>query len=219
MRQTLPTGTPAEIARPATEPVRGLVLLPDLGGLRPLFDEHCARLAQDQGWVVVAPEPWPGREQLSIDQRLDAVGTLDDEVVLGDALAAADLCGTESVGVLGFCMGGMFALKAAATGRFDRVVSFYGMVRVPERWRSATQGDPLEAVARAPRTTRVLHLCGTEDPWVAAADLDALEETGAEVVRYPGADHGFAHDRDRPAHRPEDAADAWRRAIDFLTTS
>ena len=37
------------------------------------------------------------------------------------------------VSVLGFCMGGMYALKAAATDRFDRAVSFYGMVRVPER--------------------------------------------------------------------------------------
>ncbi|MBI2708970.1 MAG: dienelactone hydrolase family protein [Actinobacteria bacterium] len=215
MRTTLPTGTPAEVARPDGEPGRGLVLLPDIGGLRPLFDDHAGRLAREQGWVVVVPEPWPGREHLPVEERLESVGSLDDDVVLGDALAAADLCGVEPVGVLGFCMGGMFALKAAATSRFDRAVAFYGMVRLPDRWRSPTQAEPLDAVARAHRT-RVLMLCGTEDPWVSAADLDALELAGAEVVRYPGADHGFAHDSGRPAHRPDAAADAWRRATAFL---
>jgi carboxymethylenebutenolidase len=38
-----------------------------------------------------------------------------------------------------------------------------------------------------------------------------------EVVRYEGADHGFAHDPSRPAHRPDDAADAWRRAVAHLS--
>jgi dienelactone hydrolase len=36
-------------------------------------------------------------------------------------------------------------------------------------------------------------------------------------VRYPDADHGFAHDHSRPAHRPADAADAWARAVAFLS--
>ena len=48
------------------------------------------------------------------------------------------------------------------------------------------------------------------------AALDALEAAGVEVVRYEGADHGFAHDPSRPAHRAGDAADAWRRAIAHL---
>ena len=48
------------------------------------------------------------------------------------------------------------------------------------------------------------------------ADADALAATGAEVVRYPGADHGFVHDPSRPTHRADDAADAWRRVGAFL---
>jgi hypothetical protein len=35
-------------------------------------------------------------------------------------------------------------------------------------------------------------------------------------VRYEGADHGFVHAPDRPTHRADDAADAWRRAIAHL---
>ncbi len=218
MRIELPSGTPAELARPPGPPVRGLVLLPDIGGLRPLFDELCARLAREHGWAVVAPEPWPGRESMGLEERLASVADIDPDAYLADCQAAAEAAGAEPVGVLGFCMGGMFALHAAATGRFDRAVSFYGMVRTPEHWRTAGRPEPLDALtAEGAAAAPVLHLCGTADPWVPAADLDALEATGATVVRYADAEHGFAHDPDRPAYRPADAADAWARAVAFLT--
>lgn len=216
MRITLTSGTPAEIARPDGPAGRGLVVIPDIGGLRPLFDEHVARLAAENGWVVCAFELWPGREDLpTLEDRLAAGGSLDDERVLGDAAAAADATGVEPVGVVGFCMGGMYALKAAGTGRFARAVAFYGMARVPEVWRSPTQGEPLDALA-SPAACPTLHIAGTADPWVPPADLAALEAAGVEVVRYEGADHGFVHAPDRPTHRPDDAADAWRRAIAHL---
>jgi len=216
MRIDLPSGTPAELARPDGVARRGLVLIPDIGGLRPLFDHLCARLADEHGWVVVAPEPWPGRTHLPLEERLTAVGSIDDADILGDCVAAADATGVEPVAVLGFCMGGMVALKAASTDRFDKVVSFYGMVRMPPQWRSTGQAEPLELLARAPGV-EVLAICGTADPWVPVEHLDDLEATGATVVRYEGADHGFVHDPDRPAHRPTDAADAWNRVAAFLT--
>ena len=61
MRIELPSGTAAELAMPESEPTRGLALAPDIMGLRPLFDDLCARLAADHGWAVCAPEPFPGR--------------------------------------------------------------------------------------------------------------------------------------------------------------
>ena len=53
------------------------------------------------------------------------------------------------------------------------------------------------------------------------ADIEALRAAWAdrpdcEIVVYPDADHGFVHDPERPAHRADDAADAWRRALAFL---
>jgi carboxymethylenebutenolidase len=193
------------------------VVLPDIGGLRPLFDDHVARLSRETGWSVCAVELWPGREHLALPERLHAGGSLDDARVLGDAVAAADATGAGTVGILGFCMGGMYAMKATGTGRFACAAAFYGMARVPEMWRSPTQGDPLAALARRGDACPVLEIAGTADPWLPAADLDALEDAGVEVVRYDGADHGFAHDPDRPGHRPDDAADAWRRVLAHLT--
>jgi carboxymethylenebutenolidase len=216
MRITLPSGTPAEIARPDRPADRGLVLIPDIGSLRPLFDDHVARLAAENAWVVCAIDLWGGRDDVpTLEDRLAAGGSLDDRRVLGDAVAAADATGVEPVAVVGFCMGGMYALKAAGTGRFARAVSFYGMGRVPEMWQSPTQGEPLDAL-KGTDACPALEIAGTVDPWLPADDLAALEDAGVEVVRYEGADHGFAHDPSRPAHRPGDAADAWRRATAHL---
>lgn len=214
---TLPSGTPAHRATPSDgrEPGRGLVVIPDIGGLRPLFADLCQKLADDHGWSVCAPEPWPGREDLTLEERLGAVGTLRDDDVLGDVEAAADATDADPVGVIGFCMGGMYAFKAAGTGRFDRAVGFYGMIRIPEQWRSETQGEPLEAL-RSERACPVLAIVGTDDIWTPPDDVDDLEAAGAEVVRYAGAEHGFVHDASRPAHRADYAADAWRRVVRWL---
>ena len=217
MRIDLSTGTTAELARPEGAATRGVVLHPDIGGLRPLFDEMCDRLAREHGWAVCAPEPFPGRESMTLEERMAAVAGLDDETQLGHLAAAADVLGTARTAVLGFCMGGMYALKAAGSGRYDAAVAFYGMIRVPEQWQGPGHGEPLESVRRATqRGIPVLAIIGTADIWTPAADVDDLEAAGAEVVRYEGAEHGFVHDADRPAHRAADAADAWTRVTAFL---
>src|SRR5690348_15921088 len=124
MRQILPSGTRVEVARPAGaggQPSTGLVVIPDIMGLRPLFDDLVMRLADENGWAVAAAEPFPGRESMSLEERFAAIPGLRDKDFLGDLAAAADLTGAERVVLLGFCMGGMYAFKAAATGRFAAV--------------------------------------------------------------------------------------------------
>jgi len=215
MRITLPSGTPAELVRPEGTPTRGLVVWPDIMGLRPLFDGLARGLADEHGWVICEPEIFPGQEDFTIEQRFAEVPVVDEEARIADAVAAADACGVEPVAVAGFCMGGMYALKCAASGRFDRAVSFYGMVRLPAGWSGPAQHDALDFVGRA--DVPVLGIFGTEDPYCPAGHLDELASAGATVVRYEGAEHGFVHDPDRPAHRVDDAADAWRRVAEFLS--
>lgn len=218
MRTTLPSGRPVELARSSDgrAPTRGLVLIPDIMGLRPLFDGHAARLADENGWVVAAVEPWAGLEHLTLEERMQSVGSIDDAAFLADLEAAADLLDVEPVGITGFCMGGMFTLRAAGTGRFHRAVAFYGMIRVPEQWRGEGVVEPLDAVT-APGACPTMAIVGTADKWTPPADVAALAAAGVEVVTYEGADHGFVHDDTRPAHRPDDAADAWAQAIAFLS--
>jgi carboxymethylenebutenolidase len=218
MRITLATGTEAELARPAgTDQVeRGLVVIPDIGSIRPLFDELCADLAEKQGWAVCSFDVWPAARGQDLDWRLANAGTLRDDVVMADATAAADVTGAEKVSVIGFCMGGMYTFKAASTGRFWRAAAFYGMIRLPEHWRSDTQGDPLEALA-SPDRCPTMAIIGGKDTFTPPADVADLEAAGVEVVRYPDAEHGFVHDPSRPTHRADDAADAWSRVLAFLS--
>ena len=217
MRTELSSGTAVELVHPPSGPsVRGLVVIPDVMGMRPLFDRLVARLAAENNWSVAAFELYPGREHLEVADRLATASELDDARVLGDAMAAADLTGGGTVGVLGFCMGGMYTLKAVGTGRFDRHCSFYGMIRVPEAWQSPVQGEPLDALTTG-EASSVLAIVGCDDKWTPPDEVSALEATGATVVSYEGADHGFVHDSSRPAHRADDAADAWSRALAWLT--
>jgi carboxymethylenebutenolidase len=221
VRITLPSGTPAELARPERPSGLGVALHPDMGGLRQLFDDLCARLASEQGWTVCAPEPFPGRETMTLEERMASMAGLDDHRQLGALREAAVATGCEQVAVIGFCMGGMYTLKAAgnvggATPRFERAVAFYGMIRLPDRWRGPGHREPLDAL-RGPEACPVLAIIGDRDVWTPADDVAALDALpNVTVVRYPGAEHGFVHDPDRPAHRPADAADAWRRAVEFL---
>jgi carboxymethylenebutenolidase len=215
MRITLATGTEAEIAR-SDAPSMGLVIAPDIFGLRPLYDDLVARLAREWSMTACAVEPFPGRDLgPDVEPRFAVVDEIDDEAHLRDLEAAADVLGTERVGLLGFCLGGMYCHKASRSDRFDRIVSFYGMIRVPPAWRSASQGEPLEILARG-RADRVLAIVGGRDTYTPPEDVEALESTAVTVVRYPDAEHGFAHDAARPAHRAEDAADAFARAEAWL---
>jgi carboxymethylenebutenolidase len=113
-------------------------------------------------------------------------------------------------------MGGMNVFRVAATGRFDKGVAFYGMIRPPEPW-STPGDDPLDALAR-PECCPVLAILGGADHFTPPDDIAALQGVGAHVSTrvYDDAGHGFVHDASRPAHRADDAADAWRWTIDFL---
>lgn len=221
-------GTDVEsiLARPEGNAVAGIVVHPDLLGVRPLFDDLCGRVAS-HGYAVCAPEPFaraPDDVRLATlpVPRMGFVNQLDDDLQLGDLARAADLLrGVDGVGevfVLGFCMGGMQTLKAAATGAFARAVSFYGMIRLPEGWRGGRVSEPLATAADVCPT---LAIFGGVDAYTPVADIEALRKAWAdrddcEIVVYEEADHGFVHAPERPAHRPDDAADAWRRTLEFL---
>src|SRR6202795_3724391 len=81
-------------ARPEGMPRAGIVLHPDLMGIRPLFDDLCRRLAT-HGFAVCSPEPFaraPADARAADDTavRMGLIPTLDDELALGDLERAAD---------------------------------------------------------------------------------------------------------------------------------
>jgi carboxymethylenebutenolidase len=218
MRITLPSGTEAEIVK-HPNPVMGLVIAPDIFGLRPLFDNMVKRLSDEWQMSVIAVEPFPGRGLgADVEPRMAAIPELRDSDALRDLHQAADELGTPTTGLMGFCMGGMYCFKAARDERFARIASFYGMISLPEPWKSPTQAEPLRFLIEGCAEC-VLAIIGGVDPFTPSSDVDQLRSTGAVVQVYPEADHAFAHDPSRPVHRPDDAADAFARAKDWLLSA
>lgn len=217
MEIELTSGTPADL-HATVGAKRGVVIVPDLMGRRSLFDGMASSISTAQTWNVIVVEPF--REMTfppdAKDDRHAAVSKLADDDVVGDLVDAANRLEVEPVGMMGFCMGGMYAYKAAASHRFDRLVSFYGMIRLPERWRGPGQREPLQLIQHADDPADILAIVGTEDPYTPPDDVDQLVDTGVEVVRYEGAEHAFVHDPASPRHSPADAADAWARAYAHL---
>lgn len=194
----------------------GLVITPDIYGLRPLFDGIVARLASEWSMTVCAVEPFPGLELgEEVEPRFAAVPALDDDAHLSDLIEAADATGCDEVGLLGFCMGGMYSFKAARSDRFKRIAAFYGMITLPEAWAGDGHQEPLAALAEG-HADRVLAIIGDLDTYTPPEDVAVLESTSAVVVRYPHAEHGFAHAPERPSHRADDAADAFARTRAWL---
>jgi carboxymethylenebutenolidase len=217
---------PVVHARPDGMPAAGVVLHPDIMGLRPLFETIAERLAS-HGLAVAAIEPFARKSEAEraasdVATRMGWVAELEDDDIVGDLSAAADLLviddGVTSVGILGFCMGGMYALEAAATERFDRAVAFYGQLRLPAAWQREGKRSALDTAADVCPT---LAIFGSGDPMIPPDDIAALRaawagRTDCEIVVVEGAEHGFVHDPDRPAHRADDAATLWARAVAWL---
>jgi carboxymethylenebutenolidase len=181
-----------------------------------LFDDMVERLSREWQMSVIAVEPFPGQTlSEEIADRFAVAAHLDDELHLRDLTEAADYLGTSRVGLMGFCIGGMYCFKAGRSSRFDRIASFYGMIHVPEAWAGPGQGDPINQL-RAGHPDRVLALIGTQDPYTPPDHVNELRAVGVSVREYPEAVHAFAHDPARPVHRPDDAADAFSATRNWL---
>jgi carboxymethylenebutenolidase len=206
----------------------GVVVHPDIMGIRPLFDDLCARLAS-HGYAVACPEPFARaapdvRAAEEPTARMATMRDLDDGLQIDDLARAADFLvsrdGVDRVHIIGFCMGGMQTFKAAASDVFARAVAFYGMIRLPADWRGGWLREPLDTARDVCPT---LALFGRADHFTPPEDIEALRAAWAdrpdcEIIVYEDAEHGFVHAPERPAHRAEDAADAWRRTLDWLGT-
>ena len=214
MRETLESGTPVEVVE-VDGADTGLVLIPDIWGMRPLFDDLARRLANEWNVSVAVVEPFPTPPGDSMEERFEAVPKLDDSRLFGDLELAAKRLGKKHSVLMGFCMGGMYCFKASALDVFERIASFYGIIVLPDNWRGPAQREPIQYLANG-HPERVLAVIGGKDNWTPRADVETLLDLRVKVAHYPEADHGFVHDASRPAHRPADAANALAKARDWL---
>lgn len=214
---------PAFEARPGGTERGAVVVVQEAFGVTSHIEDVARRLA-DAGWRALAPAlfhrqgspvlPYDALDKvMPVMSQLTADGLRTDLDAAFDYLAAPDA----SIGVVGFCMGGTVTFLAATMRPLGAAVTFYGGGVGEGRF-----GLPPLVELAAELKTPWLGLFGDEDQSIPVADVESLREATAaapvpsEIVRYPGAQHGF-HCDDRPAvYHAGTAADAWSRALGWF---
>ena len=139
-------GAYAFVARLDDTNVRpGVVLIQEWWGLEPHIRDLAQRLAAE-GFVAAVPDLYHGKVATEPDDAQKMVMTLASNMQRAiaeingaiDALTARSDVQPKKVGLIGFCVGGRLAYKAAeSSSSLAAVCSFYGgdMIRVPRTWR------------------------------------------------------------------------------------
>ena len=225
-REGSSTGLRGIIGIPAGEgPWPAVVVVHEIFGIDVEMRKQVEHLAS-LGYLALMPDLFSAggfRRCVSATMRSLSSGTgaayIDIEVARDALLARADCTG--AVGVIGFCMGGGFALMTANRG-FEAAAVNYGIL--PKDLDLALAG-----------ACPVVTSYGASDVTLkgATAKLDAaLTRQGIphDSKEYPGAGHVFMNEQMngpgwlRPivrtmnfGPRPEAAADAWSRIDEFFT--
>jgi carboxymethylenebutenolidase len=188
--------------------------------------EDVTRRAADAGYYAIAPDLFHrsgagcvveyGNFEKVMEYFKDVSG---DESVLNDIDAALEHLRSagfsdRNIGIVGFCFGGRVTFLVALRYALGAAVGFYGGGIVTGRF---PQFPPLVGDVRSLQTPW-LGLFGDEDASIPVEDVEQLRaalqtaSVDTDVVRYPDAGHGFHCDQ-RPDYRPDEAKDAWTRAL------
>ena len=187
----------------------GILVLHAWWGLKPFFKQFCDRLAE-QGFTVLAPDLRDGQIAKTIEEAKELMKKSDGQLAGDTVMAAKDHLREivkGKIGVVGFSMGGAWALVIASSNpeQIAAMVLFYGN----------------EGVDYGKITSKVMGHYSENDEWEPNEYVDnafaEFKKAGVDATRhiYPGAAHWFMED-DRPEYDPVSAQLAWDRTIEFL---
>jgi carboxymethylenebutenolidase len=214
--------------RPATGTAPGVIVWPDIMGLRPAFRQMGKRLAES-GYAVLVVNPFyrqrkapvisPGQSfndpavrnvLLPLAQALNATThTSDAKAFVAWLDGQASVAKNRKMGTTGYCMGGPIVMRtAAASDRIGAGGSFHGGGLV-------TEGADSPHLAAAKTRAQFLIAIAENDDMRAPNEKNVLKQTfgaNAEVEVYAGAAHGWCPPDSAVYNEPQ-AEKAWARLM------
>jgi carboxymethylenebutenolidase len=218
----------AYFVHPATGTAPGVLVWPDIFGLRPAFRQMGKRLAES-GYSVLVVNPFyrtkkaPTAEQgaatpiqglMPLMQAVmnETTQTTDAKAFIAWLDQQASVAKNRKMGTQGYCMGGPFALRtAAASDRVGAAASFHGaqlvtdMPNSPHLQASKTKAQFLIAIATNDDTQRPMDKTVMKDTFAKA-------NVPAEIEVYTGAQHGWCPP-DSGVYNQAQAEKAWSRLL------
>jgi carboxymethylenebutenolidase len=222
---------PAYRAMPAAGASFPVVLVvQEIFGVHEHIRDVCRRLAR-LGYLAVAPELYARQGDVGAMADVHEIVTkvvarVPDAQVLSDLdatvawAAASGTADASRLGITGFCWGGRIVwLYAAHSPALKAGVAWYG--RLDGTADELHPRHPIDVAAdlKAP----VLGLYGAADTGIQVQSVEKMRAalksagSGAEIVLYPDAPHGFHADY-RPTYRAGPAKDGWQRMLEWFRT-
>jgi carboxymethylenebutenolidase len=217
---------PGMLARPRTAAGAGVLVIGDVFGRSPFYEDLAGRLAL-AGFAALLPEyffregPLPERTRehaMARRERLDQNQTLIDLEQAIDWLKLQPFAGGR-VGTIGFCMGGTFVLDLAARRDDLASVCYYGFPADGD----PVKGPPPPLTLTDQMSGPILGFWGDQDTGVGMDNVArlaaALDGRGVEFQHtiFPGLGHGFmAQSQLDPGHEAYQAAcESWTQTVEF----
>ncbi len=203
----------AYMARPAGDPIAGLVVIQEIFGVNSHIRSVTDSYAQD-GFLAVAPALFDrverdvelGYEGPEMEKARSFIPRLDIDKAVLDIGAALDFVRNERVkktGVIGYCFGGTLAWLSATRLHPDAAVGYYG-------------GNIGKYALESPTAPVMLHF-GKQDAHIPAEEVEKVHAAHPEVeIYWYDAGHAF-NCNPRPNYNPEAARLARQRSLEFLT--
>jgi carboxymethylenebutenolidase len=197
-------------------PFPAVIILHERWGLTQHYQHLAFRLAE-HGYVALAVDQYSRTGSVVTSDAAHAAQLMAKVTVpslMQDLMAAAEYLNYQDyikkhrIAVIGFDMGGSFALNFAACRRQLRAcIAFYGKV-------------PLDALGSL--HCPVLFHQAEHDDVVSAQEVDALSEklaaqhVACDIQKYPGTQHGFFNSSRPDVYQAEAADQAWLKSLAFL---
>jgi carboxymethylenebutenolidase len=205
--------------RPAGKgPFPALIVIHEWWGLNDWVKEQASKLA-DQGYESLAIDLYHGKVATTPDEAHQIMRGVPEDRAKRDLHAAFEFLASQPsvkkdrIGAIGWCMGGGYALDVALQEpTLAAAVINYGHL--------ATDPGALKKI-NAP----ILGLFGGQDKGITPDDVhkfgDALDKMGKHITVkiYDDAGHAFENPNNKEGYRAADAADAWKRTVDFLAST